>query len=117
MVQESDFDEEQVGKCFKQGPMNDEALCLYQGMLNRHFHPKSVFIFDLELSQRVRETIGVSASPRAKQLLMEEIHEQTDRTLLTSYRWLVLSFERGENEGYEFVEVDLGEHTMKGKSE
>ena len=46
------------------GEMDVNCVKIYQNMLNRHFHFKTIFIFDSELVDRIRETYNFVGSPR-----------------------------------------------------
>lgn len=35
--------------------LDNSIVKVYQGMLNRHFYPKSVFIFDADLVDKIRD--------------------------------------------------------------
>lgn len=103
-----------------------EAACVgsYQNMLNRHFYPKSVFIVDSDLVSSIQEVYGYIGSSRGSgqpkvgtgEQIFTEIHKRTNGTLLSSFRWLLLSIQSLFDERFDFVEVDLGDQEIKGKA-
>ena len=87
----------------------------YQTMLNRHFPPKSVFIFDADLELQIRDAYLKESNPFAKQALFNEIHKRTNGVLLCYYSWILFTIYSKFSGRFNFVEVDLQDEEIKGK--
>ena len=81
--------------------MDVNCVKIYQNMLNRHFHFKTIFIFDSELVDKIREAYNFIGSPRNSndngsdsevvQEIFAEIHRQTDGNFLSDYKRLLFT--------------------------
>ena len=107
--------------------LDDSCVRVYQNMLNRHFHFKTIFIFDSELVDMIREAYNFVGSPRnshengnaseAVQEIFAEIHRRIDGNFLSDYKRLLFTVQSTFDGRLDFVEADLGNSEMKGKEQ
>ena len=96
--------------------MKASAVKLYERMLNRNFPPKTVFIYDLDLVDRIAECYGQEkeVSSRDKQELLREIHHYTGGVLLSSFHYQLFTLQSAQGT-FDFVEIDHSDRELKGK--
>ena len=103
---------------YTQKEVKASAVKLYERMLNRNFPPKTVFIYDLDLVDRIIECYGQAkeheVSSRDKQELLREIHHYTGGVLLSSFHYQLFTLQSDQGT-FDFVEVDHGDRELKGK--
>ena len=118
------------GTFFTRIELDHSAISPYQNMLNRYLTPKSIFIFDAEIVNRIKENLhrqtrGMNI-PGETESIHNVIHDKTDGALLSSYKSLLFTIQvtnssplistikSSESSIYRFVEVDLVSSEMKG---